>query len=198
MASQRKLPWKDPRLALGILLIAIGGIAGTLLFGSGATVAVLQARSDIPAGTDLTAQHFNITEVPEAVAKQLVPATELSENAVAGRTIYASEFLSSHALSTSGRDDRVDVGIPLLAPPASSLRPGQEIQVWQIRNIASGREGAQARMLTADAILISVSESESLSVNSQVAQVRLPKADLEAVLQVLGTQDGFAVVGAAQ
>lgn len=198
MASQRKIPWKDPRLALGILLIVIGGIAGTLLFSRGAPVAVLQARNDIPAGTDLTAQHFYFKEVEESVAQNFVRAEELAENAVAGRTVYAGEFLSPHAVSMEGRDGRVDVGIPLLAPPASSLRAGQEVQVWQIRNVASGREGAQARMLTPDAILVSISENESFSVSGQVAQVRLPKADLEAVLQVLGTQDGFAVVGASQ
>ena len=67
MGMSSLVPWKDPRLAAGIALIAGGGLAGSLLLGGEDTVPILRAERTIAAGSELDPGQFVVDELPQRV-----------------------------------------------------------------------------------------------------------------------------------
>ncbi|WP_300047761.1 hypothetical protein [Trueperella sp.] len=84
--------------------------------------------------------------------------------------------------------------IPLIVAPASSVAVGSQVDVWRVQN-ATINTAPGARLIAQGAVLVSV---EAGGVGAQAtAQIRVEPADVPGILEVLGTQDGLAIVGKA-
>lgn len=186
------MPWKDPRLAAGIALIAGGGLAGSVLLGGETTIPVLRAEHAIAAGTVVDAGHFVVEELPERVGDGYVRVGEIPEGAIAAHTISAGDLLARSALEATRT--KVDLSLPLLADPPSSVGIGAEVEIWRVRS-AQFDTDAEAHRIADGAVLVSIDAPDSVSARGAQAQVRVSPADVPNILEVLGTQDGLVIVG---
>ncbi|VEI13718.1 SAF domain-containing protein [Trueperella bialowiezensis] len=189
----RLTPWKDPRLAIGIVLIAGGGLAGSLLLSGEETIPVLRASQPIAAGTPVDHSQFTIAELPKSVGSAYVLNGELADGAIAAHSVGEGELLAHSALT--GEHDGVDLAVPLLAELPASIEIGDSVEVWRVR-AAQFDEQAQAHRIAGGAVVIAVEPPSTTGVTK--AHIRVAPADVPAILEVLGTQDGLVLVGDAR
>lgn len=186
------VPWKDPRLAIGVILIAGGGVAGSILLGGESSVPLLRASAPVAEGSVLSESQFVVAELPERVGKDYVRSGQIPDGAVAAHGIEAGDLLPSSAIGEPV--GLLDVTIPLIVAPASSVAVGSQVDVWRVQN-ATINTAPGARLIAQGAVLVSV---EAGGVGAQAtAQIRVEPADVPGILEVLGTQDGLAIVGKA-
>lgn len=186
------VPWKDPRLAIGVILIAGGGVAGSILLGGESSVPLLRASAPVAEGSVLSESQFVVAELPERVGKDYVRSGQIPDGAVAAHGIEAGDLLPSSVIGEPG--GLLDVTIPLIVAPASSVAVGSQVDVWRVQN-ATINTAPGARLIAQGAVLVSV---EAGGVGAQAtAQIRVEPADVPGILEVLGTQDGLAIVGKA-
>lgn len=190
MSISRFLPWKDPRLAAGLALVAGGGLAGALLLGGDDTVPILRARQPIAAGSVLETSQFAADELPERVGDGYLRLGEIPDGALAAYSLEAGDLLAGSAVV--GGDERVDLSVPLLANPPSTMGVGSTVSVWRVRT-AQFDTDAEASQIAAGAVVVAIEEPSSLS--GVLAQIRVKPDDVANILEVLGTQDGLVLVG---
>lgn len=193
MGMSSLVPWKDPRLAAGIALIADGGLAGSLLLGGEDTVPILRAERTIAAGSELDPGQFVVDELPQRVGEGYVRPGQIPEGSLAAHTISEGDLLTRSALE--GASDQVDLSLPLIADPPSSIGIGAEVEIWRVRS-AQFDADAQAHRIASGAVLVSIDVPDSVAAAGSRAQVRVSPADVPDILEVLGTQDGLVIVGA--
>lgn len=192
MTISKYLPWKDPRLAIGVLLIAGGGLAGSVVLGGESSVPLLRASAPVAEGSVLSESQFTVVELPERVGAEYVRSGQIPDGAVATHALQPGDLLPTSALGQPGA--LADVTIPLLVAPASSVGVGSQVDVWRVQN-ATINTASGARLIAQGAVIVSV---EVGGVGSQTAaQIRVAPADVPGIVEVLGTQDGLVVVGKA-
>lgn len=128
--------WKDPRLVIGVALVAVSALLGaTLLGGADATVGVWAARTPLARGQDVTAGDLVRRQVrfaEQADADRYVSAgTTLPSDAVLVRDVGPGELLPRAALGTAADGSSVEVplSVPAEAVPAT-VRSGSVVDVW--------------------------------------------------------------------
>jgi len=127
--------WRDPRLAVGVAVVALCALLGGRLFaGADDMVAVWAARSPMPAGqhvkaADLTSRQVRFAD--QADADRYLSADGDPPTGVLARPIGAGELLPRAAVGT--RSARALTELPLSidteAVP-STLRVGSTVDVW--------------------------------------------------------------------
>lgn len=160
--------WRDPRLVLGLALLAVCVLLGSRLLGrSPGTVEVWSARHDLAAGVVLTRDEV----VPRRIAfpdggphgylrtdQPIPPRFRLAEPVRTGQLVPAWTLRSE----TSGP---VQVSVPLAVAPddlPSRLGPGALVDVWALPDAGAARRGAAVRVFT-DAVVLSVSAVDPLA-----------------------------------
>lgn len=191
MKMSTLLPWRDPRLAAGILLIAGGGVAGSFLLAAQDTVAFLQAKAPIAAGSPLDESQFVVAELPANIGHGYLRHGTIPQGAVARHAIGGGELLNSSAVGEVST--RVDLKVPLLSEPPTTLTVGDSVDIWRVRSGAIN-VAPEARMIARGAILVSVDVDERVSAKGAAAQLRVEAADVPAILETLGGQDGLVIV----
>lgn len=133
----RARAWKDPRLAVGVALVAVCALLGaTVLGGADATVGVWAARVPLTDGQALAADDLVRREVrfaDQTDADRYVSASDaLPAGTVLARDVGPGELLPRAALDTAGGGGaavEVPLSVPTEAVPAT-LRPGSVVDVW--------------------------------------------------------------------
>jgi hypothetical protein len=128
--------WRDPRLAVGIGLVALCGLLGArLLGGADDTVQVWAVQGDRVAGqslteADLAAVRIHFDSVGDA-DRYLSAADPVPDGALFTRDVGAGELLPRAALGSAEGVDLVElpVTLPSQAVPAT-LREGATIDIW--------------------------------------------------------------------
>lgn len=182
----------DPRFLLGLTLILGGGTVISVLLGDSNRIILSQVTNDIPLGYPVTSNDIVAVEMPANVAEAYLPYSDVGTGEVAQRTLRAGQLLLPADLgpAVSG----VVVRVPLIVAPASSLRVGDYVSLWHIAE-ASVSLDSHARVISEDAVIVGITEDQALVDSGISAELRIAETDVEAVLAVLGTQDGFAIVG---
>jgi hypothetical protein len=163
--------WTDPRLAVGVALVAVSALLGaTLLGGADATVGVWAARVALSDGQALSAEDLVCREVrfaDQADADRYVSADKaLPSGTVLARDVGPGELVPRAALGTAeGADPVVEVplSVPTDAVPAT-LRPGSVVDVWvtpdpALAADAADGEGADASLVLGRVRVLSVSRA---------------------------------------
>lgn len=133
----RARAWKDPRLAVGVALVAVCALLGaTVLGGADATVGVWAARVPLTGGQALAADHLVRREVrfaDQTDADRYVSASDaLPAGTTLARDVGPGELLPRAALRTAG-GAAAAVEVPLSVPTEvvpATLRPGSVVDVW--------------------------------------------------------------------
>jgi hypothetical protein len=145
--------WKDPRLLVGIAIVAASVLLGArLLAAADDTVVVWSVRRDLPAGsavgtTDLERVHLRFG-TPELAARYLSASDPVPGGTVVARDIAAGELLPRSALGASDQADLAEVPIPVPseAVPAT-LHSGEVVDVWVTPETANGDAPRAVRVL---------------------------------------------------
>ena len=134
--GSRRSAWRDPRLAVGVAIVAVSVLVGAgVLAAADDTTSVWAAGTDLRAGAQVRTDDLVVREVrftAEEQAAAYVPGgSDLPAGATLARDVLAGELLPRAALSTGRTEDLVEV--PLAVPAESvvaSLRVGETVDVW--------------------------------------------------------------------
>lgn len=190
----RRPSWRDPRLGVGVLLVAASVALGSWVVAqAGSTVEAYAAADVLVPGQSVTADdlavvHVQVTDLPGIY---LTPEHGLDAEAVALRTVGAGELLPAGAIGGAGQVDLRPVTIPTAASAASALVRGGQVDIWVARPDAQGAGGARLapeELLTGVPVAQVLEDTALFAGSGQVyVQVLVPGADLAAVLEALSS-----------
>lgn len=183
----RKPGWRDPRLLIGLGLLALGIGGGSVVVNSASkTVPVYTVKSTLPAGVALTPESLTTRQVrvPDLDSTYLTPSTadpqwwEAQPQVV--RTISAGEMLPLSALTTE--TDQQLRPVPLTATSSlGGLEIGSTVDLW---HVSDANSGAHARPLVEGIEVSAIGEETGpLSFSGAISvTVLVPISELESVL----------------
>jgi hypothetical protein len=184
--------WRDPRLAVGVVLVAASVVIGArVVAAADDTVAVWSLRQDVSAGSALTADDVTVSRLHFADAAdaeryfdgdQTLPA-----HLVADHDLVAGELLARSALVEPESKAISELPLPItdgLYP--ADLEAGDRVDVWVTpEDAAAGRRGAE-RLLDSVAVLDVDQASTSVGGgDSAVVLVALEPDDAAALDELL-------------
>jgi hypothetical protein len=184
--------WRDPRLAVGIILVAASVVLGARVMASADdTVPVWSLRRDVPAGKSLTSDDVTVTHVHfESVddadryfdGDQTLPSDWIAEH-----DLVAGELLAQSAL-TEPEESAVDQ-LPLTVtegfyPP--DLAPGDRVDIWVIPDESVDQSPDTLPQLDDVAVLDVDAAGSSLDGTSTTVVVALEAVNDNTLSQLLG------------
>ncbi|MEV8373488.1 SAF domain-containing protein [Kribbella sp. NPDC056861] len=154
----RRARWKDGRLLLGVLLVAITALAGAkLLAAADDTTAVWAAKRDIPlgvtiSGDDLTTMNVRFTS--DDVAGRYVAADADLKGMVATRAIGKGEFVPLQAATTKSDSERTELPLSVAAGRLpSDIAVGDHVDIWVVpKEQPAAKLWAEVRIVQLDTV----------------------------------------------
>jgi hypothetical protein len=156
----RRARWKDGRLVLGVLLVAITALAGAkLLSAADDTTTIWAAKHDLPAGTTLTGDNLTTARVRftnSQDAGRYVAADAELKGLVVTRAVDAGEFVPRDAAVTESDNDRTELPLSVATGRLpSDTAAGDDVDIWVVPKDADQPAKlfwANVRVLQADAV----------------------------------------------
>jgi hypothetical protein len=157
--------WRDPRLWVGIALVAASVLVGArLLGGADDTVEVWSAGADLAAGqpvseADLVARRVRFDAAADGERSLRVGDT-LPDGATLSRGVGAGELLPAGALG-AGEEGLTEV--PIWAPAEvipASIEPGSVVDVWVTPTPGAGNVAKGSVLLLDDVVVVAVPSGE--------------------------------------
>lgn len=182
----RRPSWLDLRLVIGVLLVLVSVAVGAHLVASAdRTVATWAVRSDLAAGTALTAGDLVAVRMRVSTgAERYLSASHSPAGLVLSRDVGAGELLPAAAVRPRPPGSLVSIPVsPRHVPP--SIRPGQLVDVYATTTAGADRQVRTERILTAVPV-----EQVRLPPPAEVGVVvRVPEAAAAALVQALRSAD---------
>ena len=174
--------WRDPRLWIGVAIVAVSVIAGARLIGSADdSVTVWAVASDLGPGdtvgpSDLVAQRVRFVESTD-LARYLQAGEELPADLRLDRGVGEGELLPRSAVGTSGSSDAMELPVAVessLVPPGA--QSGWVVDVYLSgaptgETVASDQPGDGRPVLTAVTVLDAPPVGVSFAVRGQLQLV---------------------------
>jgi len=155
--------WRDPRLWIGVALVAASVVAGAkVLGGADNTIEVWVAAADLAEGQpltegDLAARRVRFDDGAD-VERYLKVGDELPDDATLARPVGDGELVPAAALGALDEDLlEVPIWAPSDAIPASVVA-GSTVDVWVTP--VSGARAAGARLVLDDVVVIAAPRTE--------------------------------------
>lgn len=207
----RRPGWRDPRLLLGVVLVA-GSVAlgSSLVSAAGRTVPVYAAADALVPGDVLDVGALRVRDVRLGDTDDVyLPAdTPLPEGLVVTRTVGAGELVPRRAVAPDADLALRPVAIEPHGALPGALSAGASVDLWfvprspsEVLGSAAGGSGPAAgaiepQLLVAGVIVAEVSEPRAgLAVGGAVTvHVLVPEADLPTVLAALAADGSVEVV----
>ncbi|MDP9444652.1 MAG: hypothetical protein M3P83_10040 [Actinomycetota bacterium] len=145
--------WRDPRLWIGLLLVAGSVVVGArLLAAADDTVGVWATPRDVADGAGLSPDALVVEQVrfadAGAAARYLLASEGLPAEAVAGRNLAAGELIPRTAVTTRGSAPAVELPVLVGASGApEDLQPGEVVDVWVVPEAPAGEPAAAADLV---------------------------------------------------
>jgi hypothetical protein len=205
-AATRSRPpgWRNPRLLLGLVLVAASVVLGARLLASADdSVPVWAVARDLPAGATVSAGDLQRRQVrfpDSATADAYLSADEvLPAGSTLGREVSAGDLLPRSALS---RDDgpalvEVPIGVASDDLPAT-VRQGSHVDVWVTPKVSAvqGQRPAATKVLD-DVVVVAVPRAADQLAPQSTRQVivGVPESGAASLGPALGSiSDGHVVV----
>jgi hypothetical protein len=155
----RSSRWRDPRLAIGVILVAASVALGARVFAAADdTVPVWSLRNDVSAGSELTSDDVVISRVhfdeAGAAERYFDGAEEIPGGLVVGHDLAAGELLSRSALVQPESQAISEVPVPVADgfSPAD-LEVGDRVDVWVAPSDETDRRATAELVLDDVAVL---------------------------------------------
>ncbi|NUR96027.1 MAG: SAF domain-containing protein [Kribbellaceae bacterium] len=156
----RKARWRDGRLVLGVLLVAVTALAGAKLLSSADdTTTIWAAKHELRVGSPLTDDDLTTVRVKFTSSndsgKYLSADADL-KGLIVGRTVGQGEFVPKDAAVTQSDKDRTELPLSIATghlPP--DLAVGDVVDVWVVPKEdgqAAAKWWAGVRVLQVDSV----------------------------------------------
>ena len=195
--------WRDPRLALGLVLIGASVAGGAMLLNSAdSSVPVWSVVDRVSAGQPISTEDLEVRRVrfvDQETADVYLPGdAKLPDGAVAGHDLTAGQLVPRAVIATSA--DKL-IEVPLSVVPSglpASLRTGAAVDVWLVPETAAAEsdETRPATRMLVGATLVHLGRSAgALAVSGERSVVvGVPEADEKQVAELLGQLAGSRVI----
>ncbi len=189
--------WRDPRLWVGVALVAVSVVAGArLLGGADDSVTVWSAASDLAPGDRLTADDLVATslrfEEPSDLARYLVTDDPLPDELQLVRGLTEGELVPAAALGSAEESDTVSLSLSFpseLVP--SGIETGSLVELW----VVPGDDARRSRLtgpVLSDVVVIDAPRSAeslgSVGIGRQLV-LGIPRDESEALAALLAASE---------
>ncbi|MFW2513138.1 SAF domain-containing protein [Demequina sp. SO4-13] len=195
----RRPGWKDPRLMIGLLLMAVAivGVTG-IVQAADHTAAHYVARETLTPGTvlepdDLAVARVRVGEGPYIAADGGTGAEPWGR--VVTRVVEAGELVPAAALATLDSFDGRSVAVVTTSPVSADVRPGSVVDVWVTAADSAGRPDS---LLVGESLVVAdvaADEGGFTTGGGETVYVVVPRAALGDFLEALATDGDVSVVG---
>ncbi|HLS49415.1 MAG TPA: SAF domain-containing protein [Actinomycetaceae bacterium] len=196
--------WKDPRLAAGVVLVALALVLGVWVVDRAShTVEVYSARHPLAPGDLITADDVVPASVPPgALEESYVPASEaLADDAVVTRVVDAGELLPRSAIGSAASLELRPVTVPLGRGVPPGVDKGSMVDLWltapaRAGQLVSDADAPEPSVLAESLIVAEVMASDSIfsATGGSAAQVLVPRGELSRVLGALAGEREVVVI----
>jgi len=197
-ARLRRPSWRDPRLLLGITMVALAVALGAWTIGrADRTAPVLVADGELTPGEPLSGDRLGIARVRlEDADRYLSPDETLPTDAVLTRTVGDGELIPRSAIGSAGRLALRPVAVPVQAALADGVRPGARVDLWFTPDRDAIAAGVAPHAVAEGLTVAEVGkDSGGFSIASgSTVQVLVPTKQLPAVLSALAAEGSVAIV----
>ncbi|RTE48999.1 hypothetical protein [Actinobaculum sp. 352] len=193
MARHRIGPrWRDPRLAIGVLLVCVSAIASGALLAGPEQVQVYRAASTLLPGAALNESDLVLVGVPRGISSQYLQPSDLrrSGDKKLRSVVYEGELVARTAVQGE-TDDGCDVVVPLATRVPSSVERGDVVELWRVN-------ATSAELVASQVMVVRLDTGQGSLGEPATAEVRIQRASVGDVLLVLGGDDGFVLVPGEQ
>ena len=204
----RRPSWRDPRLVVGVVLVALAVALGSWAVSTASrTVPVWAAAGPLTPGTELTAGDLRVTEVRlgEQTERYLPASEPLPEGLVLTRVVGEGELVARSALADAGSLDLRSVAVPVERALTEKVGKGAIVDIWFVPDAGPGGQGAEGPtepFPVVENVVVEQRDDASSGIvigSGATLHVLVPTADLPALLGALGddgTVDIVPVAGA--
>lgn len=189
--------WRDPRLWVGVALVAVSVVAGArLLGGADDSVTVWAAASDLAPGDRLGADDLVATTVrfgePADLDRYLATTDPLPDELQLVRGLGAGELVPAAALGSAEESDTVSLSLSFpteLVP--SGIATGSVVELWVVPGDDARRTELSGPVLDDVVVIDAPSASESLGsvgVGRQLV-LGIPRDEPDALAELLAASE---------
>jgi hypothetical protein len=194
IAGRLKRPgWTDPRLLIGVLLIAVSVTAtATIVSRADRTEPYLVARGTLTPGTVLSESTVVVAHV--RVGDGYVLEDDAPWGSIVTRVVKPGELIPESALAEPGVYDSRPVAVSSALPLAEGIEPGAIVDVWLTREGLGGQES----VLVASGLVVDQVDHGSGAFSGSAAEVvyvLVPADDVGDFLAALADDGEVAIVG---
>lgn len=199
----RRPSWRDPRLGIGVLLVAGSVALGSWAVGQAdRTVDVLLAATPLTPGDRLADADLRAQAVrPDGLEGAYLAAGEqVPADAVVTRVVGAGELVPAAAVGSAEDLALRPVVVPLAGPTPAGVVKGAMVDLWLTPASGLGvvreEEPSEPRLLAAGLVVADVVVADSVFSGSggSAAHVLVPQGDLPEVLAALSGQEAVVLV----
>ncbi len=191
----RRPGWRDPRLLIGLLLIAISVISVSAVVRSAdETSPYYAARTTLTPGSVVTRDDVRVVHV-RLEGGDYIPAGEEPWGQVVTRVVGKGELVPAGALAAADAFDARTIAVRTSLPLAEGIVEGSTVDVFVTSDDAKPTTSVVARGLIVESV---EQDKGSFSGSSiETVYVVVPKAGVEDLLDALASGGGISVVGLA-
>ncbi|MDO8144177.1 MULTISPECIES: hypothetical protein [unclassified Isoptericola] len=200
----RRPTWRDPRLVVGLLLVALAVALGAwVVSGADRTVPVYVAAGTLTPGEPVAAEDLRVVDVNlgAETARYLRADVGPPTDQVALRVVEDGELVAAGALGPAERVDVRAVAVPVSAGLSERIRAGALVDLWFVPDVAPGSKGGapEPEPLVTGVVVeqVDVSDSGLVVADGGTVHVLVGSERLPAVLSALGADGSIAVVPVA-
>ncbi len=199
----RRPSLKDPRLAVGMLLVAGSVALGTWVVTTADTGEDLYvARAVLTPGRGLGTDDLAVVHarIPDGAEIYLRVGSSLPDDAVVTRVVGEGELVPVAAVGTGAEVDVRPVGVAVTGPVSAEVRPGVRVDLWLTEEAPAsiGREvPPPSPVLVASGLRVAdVRTDDALLAGSSgtTVEVLVAEPDLPAVLAALASDGAVTLV----
>ena len=174
----RRAGWRNPRLLLGLVLVAASVVVGArLMAAADDTVGVWVVARDLPTGATVDADALERRQVrfPDAgtADRYLASSDNVPDAATLNRPVAAGELLPRAAIVAETGPDLVEVPISVAVDDLpATVRQGSVVDIWVAPKVAAvgGQKPTAVPVLT-DVVVVAVPRSSNTLAPESTRQV---------------------------
>lgn len=195
----RRPAWREPRLLIGLGLVAasIAATTAAVAYGDSTDAYVVAAR-ELQVGETIGEDDLRRVDLRlEATGESYVSgAQELGEGAVVVDRVAAGQLIPREAVGRAEDIDRRPLGIPLSTPMPAGTGSGDLVDVWVSQRERSGGQWSAPRQILAGAELAAIDESSGAlgSQTEATAQVLVESDEVAPVVEALSRESRITLV----
>lgn len=195
----RRPAWRDPRLIVGLALIAVSIILTTSIVSAargGATVyrateAILPG--DVLGPHNISPTRLDVDTSVYATADALAPGATVSEEVAVGEILRASSIADTSAATARRLVITVSDSLP------SSVQAGDQLDLWSVQQASGAQSGPGASHLGVRATLVRVLEqTTSIAAKGTRIEILVDEASVGAVLEATAGKNSLAALPVGQ